>query len=265
MSEALAKVIKETLGSGKASAVVFLMKEGDGLMPHVARDDSDPLIDKAYDGDERYPMATFAAVLLPLMEGNLAVVARECDRRMLVELAKFNQLDLERVAVIGLPCSQGVADTCGCDHPTPTDSALPAKAQPSEPGEEILPETTPERLDFWMESFGECIRCYGCRNVCPICFCKECALEKEDLTGNDMFPPDIPAFHIIRALDMADRCIDCGMCENICPAHIPLRTLYRHMRNLVKEIFDYEPGMDVNQKSPFGELGDPDRLGGPPH
>ena len=68
MSDALAKTIRETLEGGRAGAAVFLLREGDGLMPHVARDASDPLIDKAYGGDERYPMATFAAVLQPRLE-----------------------------------------------------------------------------------------------------------------------------------------------------------------------------------------------------
>ncbi len=265
MSDALAKTIRETLEGGRAGAAVFLLREGDGLMPHVARDASDPLIDKAYGGDERYPMATFAAVLQPRLEGSLAVVARECDRRMFIELAKFNHLDLDRIVIIGLPCSQALADACACDHPTPAESVLPALAQPVVSAEDGLPETVPERLEFWMDNFKECIRCYGCRNVCPLCFCKECALDKEDLTGTGVFPPDIPVFHIIRALDMADRCIDCGMCENVCPAKIPLRTLYRQMRRLVKETFGYEPGLDVNEKSPFGELGDPERLGGVMH
>ena len=78
-----------------------------------------------------------------------------------------------------------------------------------------------------MESFSRCIKCMGCRNVCPMCFCKDCALDNLDLVGPASSPPDIPIFHLIRAVDMADRCVDCGMCEAICPAEIPLRQLYR--------------------------------------
>ena len=174
---------------------------------------------------------------------------------MFIELAKFNHLDLDRIVIIGLPCSQALADACACDHPTPAGKRPAALAQPVVSAEDGLPETVPERLEFWMDNFKECIRCYGCRNVCPLCFCKECALDNEDLTGTGVFPPDIPVFHIIRALDMADRCIDCGMCENVCPAKIPLRTLYRQMRRLVKETFGYEPGLDVNEKSPSENWG----------
>jgi Na+-translocating ferredoxin:NAD+ oxidoreductase RnfC subunit len=54
---------------------------------------------------------------------------------------------------------------------------------------------------------------------------------------------------------MADRCIDCGMCEAICPADIPLRHLYRLARQVVKDAFDYEPGLDSEEESPIKTLG----------
>jgi len=60
---------------------------------------------------------------------------------------------------------------------------------------------------------------------------------------------------------MSDRCIDCGMCEAICPAEIPLRLLYRQARQVVKDAFGYEPGIS-DEKSPIEMLGEVSGLGG---
>lgn len=264
MKEELAKAIKEALGSGRARAAVVLTGSDGALVPRVITDPADPALESVNTGDRRYPVASFAMMLLPVIAGNIALVVRECDRRMLVELEKHNQVDAGRLALIGIPCSQELADFCGCDHPCPENSIVPPEAtaaQPSPPPEATAADPD-DRLEFWMESFSRCIKCMGCRNVCPMCFCKDCALDNLDLVGPASSPPDIPIFHLIRAVDMADRCVDCGMCEAICPAEIPLRQLYRQAVGAVREAFAYEPGVDPDEKSPLEMLGEPQDLAG---
>jgi formate dehydrogenase subunit beta len=262
--EELARAIREVLEEGKAQAALFLVEKDGKLLPHLARDASDPAIEAAYAGDRRFAMSAFTAIALPGVEGKVAVVGRECDRRMMIELAKLNHLDLERVLLLGLPCSQELADACGCDHPVPPEPVAepdvsPAPGPAREEGESEA--STAGRLEYWLEHFSRCIRCYGCRNSCPLCICKECAIEREELVGTGSYPPDIPIFHIIRALDMADRCIDCGMCELSCPADIPLRELYRGVREVFKGVFGYEPGLSPEEKSPMAFLGEPADFG----
>jgi formate dehydrogenase subunit beta len=203
-------------------------------------------------------MASFAVMLLPLVEGKLAVPVRECDRRMIVELKKHNQVDPGRLVLLGVPCSEEVADACGCDHPfTPEDIAIAAAlASPAEAIVYTAPESPEALFDYWLGNFARCVGCMGCRNICPMCYCKECALDNPDLVGPESKPPDMPIFHLIRAIDMADRCIDCGMCEAICPADIPLRQLYRLARQTVKDAFGYEPGVNPDEPSPIKMLGD---------
>lgn len=262
VKEEIAGAVRQALQSGRAQAALFLADEDGKLVPRLVRDADDPAIDRVYAGDQRFPASAFAAISLPSVEGVLAVVGRECDRRMINELAKLNHLDLERVLLLGIPCSQELADSCGCDHPVPPDAVVRSETKPAEekagPSREM---GVPERLAYWMEHFSRCIRCYGCRNSCPLCVCKECALEREELAGSDCFPPDIPIFHIIRALDMADRCIDCGMCELSCPADIPLRELYREVRRVFSEHFGYQPGVSAEERSPLSFLGEEAELG----
>ena len=68
-------------------------------------------------------------------------------------------------------------------------------------------------------------------------------------------PPEVPIFHLVRAVHMAGRCVDCGLCEEDCPADIPLRLLYRKVNEIISGVFDYQAGVS-EQLSPFSVLGD---------
>ena len=65
------------------------------------------------------------------------------------------------------------------------------------------------------------------------------------------FHPANPTFHLARAIHMVGRCIDCGLCEEACPADIPLRTLYKKVTEIISKEFGYKTGFSVDEKSPF--------------
>ena len=88
-----------------------------------------------------------------------------------------------------------------------------------------------------------------------MCFCNECSLEADELIRRGDIPPEIPTFHLTRAVHMAGRCIDCGLCSEACPADIPLRTLYKKVADIIDEQFNYRTGYTVGQKSPLNLLG----------
>ena len=105
------------------------------------------------------------------------------------------------------------------------------------------------RTEFWQRELSKCIKCYGCRDVCPICICDECELEDPEWISPGKIPPQFPLFHLIRAYHVADYCIGCGECEATCPMGIPLRTiqsLVHHQPPGV--IFEYIPGLDSPTK-----------------
>ncbi len=185
------------------------------------------------------------------------ILARGCEERAIHEYFKWNQLRREQVLIVGQACTEDLARNCECAKPYPDqiDYGEPAPAvEKSERVSELDAMDPEERLEWWLSHFNRCIRCYGCRDVCPVCFCAVCSLENPDVAPTGKLPPD-SSFHLVRAVHMAGRCIDCGLCEEVCPANIPLRALYKKVNTLVAEIFEYRTGGD-DGRSPFTMLGD---------
>jgi formate dehydrogenase (coenzyme F420) beta subunit len=106
--------------------------------------------------------------------------------------------------------------------------------------------TPAQRWEFWKNEFSRCIRCYGCRQVCPACFCDRCFVEETEPVWISPLPKwqDNLIFQVVRMMHVAGRCTDCGECERICPANIPLGKLTGKMEEIVEELFQYRAGTD---------------------
>lgn len=187
----------------------------------------------------------------------LGIVARGCDERALFELAKLSQLSLEGLEIIGVACDRKQAEECRCGRPYPQNPRFGEKIEKAveDPAvAEFQRLGSEERLAFWQHHLGKCMKCYGCRNACPMCFCTECQMERDLLVRHGALPPDFPLFHFVHLMHLADRCIDCGACEDACPMDIPLRLLKKTMRAEVRDLFGYEPGVDPESASPFADI-----------
>jgi ferredoxin len=260
MIEKVRDLSKEWLVSGKVEAIFGIKEQNGQIAPYLFTEISE--IDNLAISPKYplfYTLRPSKQNILSLIEEKypdlrIGVVVKGCDERALIELAKRDQVSMENIEIMGIACTKEEAQECRCQRPYPTNLVVGEKVDGvsgDKDLEDILKKSLEERLAFWKHEFSKCIKCYGCRNACPLCFCKNCKMEEDLWTKTGWLPPEIPMFHSIRFYHLSDRCIECGECEKACPVDIPLLTIFKLLRRDIKGLFDYEAGLDVQQESPL--------------
>jgi len=251
------------------------------------------------------------------VEGKVGIMVKGCDSRSVVELLKENQIDRDKVFIVGIPCG-GIVDTekllavlgispgevvavdddgdaflitiregtrrvqkeqvlrgecLACRYPTSVIyDVLLGEAVSSLPWvnndyirvKELEALSLAEKERYWKRELSQCIRCYACRNICPVCNCPECIFDKKAprwlSKANDV--SENLVYHLVRAFHVAGKCVDCGECERACPMNIPLRSLNKKVEKDLLELFGYTAGIDVEQQPPLTtyQVGDLDEF-----
>jgi coenzyme F420-reducing hydrogenase delta subunit/ferredoxin len=199
--------------------------------------------------------------------GKAAVVVKGCDERGLMILEKESQIDRKALRVIGMACDgvgQPKCDTCEVGQPRFADEIIgdaadvapgfsPASADlkvgataPIQPLDALMQMSPAERMSFWAQEFERCVKCYACRQICPLCYCERCIVDKNRPVAIDTSatPKGNFAWHITRAFHLAGRCVGCGECARACPAGIPLGLLNLSLARAAEKNFGYQAGMD---------------------
>ncbi len=119
-------------------------------------------------------------------------------------------------------------------------------------------------ITSFREEFSSCIKCYNCRRICPICYCKQCIFETDIFEHNFSYyakqlekkgaikiPAEKVMFHLTRLNHMALSCISCGMCSSVCPQKLPVFELFHLVGKRVQSIFNYVPGKNMKDELPI--------------
>lgn len=87
----------------------------------------------------------------------------------------------------------------------------------------------------------KCTMCGMCINGCPVCYCVDCILQKKrkEKTINK------EAYQLTRIAHVADRCVECGNCDNNCPMNLPLSLYFQSLSESWKEKFKYTAGESI--------------------
>ncbi|TKJ43282.1 4Fe-4S ferredoxin [candidate division TA06 bacterium B3_TA06] len=231
----------------------------------------------------------------------IGIVAKGCDSRSIVALLKENQIDRDRLYIIGVNCpgmlSRQVArekvgeiitaedkgdgnwklttvegtkeiscfdlmpsNCVACRHHAPVISDVIVGDPVTEPEgdgyddiREFEQKSPAERHECLKQEMANCIRCYACRQACPTCNCDECFVDvtQPKWVDKGVEPTDVAIWQLIRTYHQAGRCVDCGACEEACPAGVKLLWLTRKMNLVVRERFGFEAGVDPEALPPL--------------
>ena len=139
-------------------------------------------------------------------------------------------------------------------------------AEKTKKRDEVFAETQKEA--YGLENLGAiftaCIGCHNCRDMCPICYCRECVFDSPTFAfeadkyvgwaerkGALRMPTDTLLFHLTRLNHMATSCVGCGLCQEACPNDVPVFRIFRLVGSKVQPTFDYVPGRSAEDDLPL--------------
>jgi ferredoxin len=278
-TDAIRTNAKELLTSGQVGCVIGYEVGPRGRTRPVFVYDSSEADKLVWNPDCTHDLVVYLQDRLKVVNGKeppkpVGVVVKPCDSRAINVLLAENQFARQQVYVIGLVCDgivsrrqssneesgkqfyQNRCLTCTERVPVVYDtligepSPLLVTHHSSPVMEDIgnLQNATPaERLEYWLGQFDRCIRCYACRQACPMCNCPICLYERDDSlwVGLGIGVNEKRTFHLGRAYHLAGRCVGCDECERACPMDIPISLLNQRLVQEVEQAFGHRAGMSA--------------------
>jgi len=189
-----------------------------------------------------------------LVPGKMITKIEEQDDFIIIKGMDFTQLTVKRSQVMRQNCY-----TCLHRNPVIYDELLGIIGSETYSGnldvvaglwEKLASE---QRWQKFTETVKNCIRCYACRDVCPLCYCKVCFVDdsRPQWCGKTNDEDEVKTFHLMRAFHCAGRCTDCGACESACPMGINMRCFTMKLEKDIRQLYGYESGMTLDQQPPM--------------
>ncbi|ADN35802.1 coenzyme F420 hydrogenase/dehydrogenase beta subunit domain protein [Methanolacinia petrolearia DSM 11571] len=177
--------------------------------------------------------------------GNWGVIGDKAGKATFVEICSDKGADLVTKAKSAGAIETAAPNPAGIDIRAKIENSMYKLADKSRAKQFGELGEGKERLDYIMSETSRCIKCYQCIENCPICYCVECSTRKPHLVPPGQVPPPF-MFHLIRYTHIADSCINCGQCEELCAMDIP-NALFMHAIQLeMQDMFGYEPGVNMD-------------------
>jgi len=198
---------------------------------------------------------SYLAGYLLELKGKVAIVAKACDARAVINLTNENQLSRDNVYIIGITCF-GMVDSFDvplsacleCNVGVPPEYDILVDVSLSGSIDHIINNKHDIDTSFnrFLGEINKCILCFGCRQSCYGCYCNTCFIDRNEpdwQTGS----PDVGKkmlYHLGRSIHLSGRCVECGACENVCASGVDIRYLIRSVTQYIEKTYDYRTGMD---------------------
>jgi ferredoxin len=181
-------------------------------------------------------------------KGKMAITATLPVMRSIIQLAYEFQVSDQNLLVLGITPEgkllefKDLAEVETYIH----QFEIKIDAKYTEKLEQLKTMSQSERWKFWIDELAPCFKCYACRAACPMCYCHRCTV---DFNQPQWIP--VPShelgnleWHIMRAVHLTGRCIDCDACANACPLAIPINLLNKRLLEDAKTHFGgYQPSL----------------------
>lgn len=247
--EEIKKIAKQLLSENKIQMVIGFEKgTANKVRPAFIKnaDDVEKLI---YNDTCIHNLALYLKKDICHHIANVGIIANPNVVRSIIQLASENQVKEEKITIIGISFEGncvGILDFKAAEEFAKTQ---PKGLKPEDRAfiEKVQAMPMEERFNYWIETFSTCVKCYACRASCPMCYCGKCNVE----TNNPQWIPVAShkygnlEWHLMRAMHLAGRCINCGECNRACPVDIPLNMLSYMLTDFVMDEFHTEAGLST--------------------
>lgn len=243
--ETLRLKAKELLAAGTVKLVIGYGKgTGDVRRPVFVRS-AEKVGDLVFDATCTQNLATYLTKAEVRAMGKAAIVATPSTLRSILQLAAEKQLREENVLALAV-LDGGVSELSSFEAIEQTVATIPDAMSEDDQRmiDKLMAMSVGERRAFWAAELGRCVKCYACRSSCPMCYCERCTM---DCNRPQWIPVASHAlgnleYHVVRAMHLAGRCVQCGTCGAACPVGIPVHLLTFFAEGTVRRHFGQKGG-----------------------
>jgi ferredoxin len=243
--EELRNKAKELLAAGAIKVVIgYGNGTGECRRPIFVRS-ADKVTELAFDASCTQNLAVYLTKAEVRAMGRMAIVAVPSTLRSILQLAAERQVREENVVALAV-LDGGVKELASFATMEETAATMPDAISPKDQAtlDKLTAMSVGDRRTYWAAELGRCVKCYACRSSCPMCYCERCTMDcnRPQWIPVASHPIGNLEYHMVRAMHLAGRCVQCGTCGAACPVGIPVHLLTFFAEGTVRRHFGQKGG-----------------------